>query len=145
MVDEVKCVDCLLCGHDNGWLGSSSKTCQYPLANKFPGVHLCGCHCVFPTATPLIEAKFAVGQRVAFTDECGKRQESEITRIVPIGEYSATELGYAIRGTYGDYVRVAGDITPLIDEQKQEQIQMKVKQEEGTVPFLGCYSAIISP
>ena len=43
---------CTKCGHDSaGWLGSSTtKTCQKPLVDKFPGVHLCGCKCVFPSS-----------------------------------------------------------------------------------------------
>lgn len=47
---------------------------------------------------------------MTFTDEHGQPQTSFITSVVPVGSYSATELGYAIQGTYGDYIRVAGDI-----------------------------------
>lgn len=51
---SVEKVVCTKCGHDNGWLGSTSKACQKPLVDKFPGVHLCGCHCVFPEPQPSV-------------------------------------------------------------------------------------------
>lgn len=58
------------------------------------------------------EPKFKVGDYVEFSDEHGTRKISFVTAIVPVGEYSATELGYAIRGDYGDHIRVADDIRP---------------------------------
>lgn len=60
---------------------------------------------------------FQVGDKVRFEDEHGTPQVSIITRIVPQGEYSADEIGYAITGTYGSYVRVAADIE-LVEPEK---------------------------
>lgn len=69
MSEQVKCVDCLLCGHDNGWLGSTSKTCQKPFPTGYPGgVKLCGCHCVFPTA-PAVPAQ--PGDKPRHKPNCG--------------------------------------------------------------------------
>lgn len=49
---------CINCGHEEEWLGSTSKTCQKPLVPKFPGIQTCGCKCVFTAA-----AKVAIGER----------------------------------------------------------------------------------
>jgi hypothetical protein len=36
------------CGHDEGWLGKETHTCQKPLPDKFPDVQLCLHRCTFP-------------------------------------------------------------------------------------------------
>lgn len=61
---------------------------------------------------------FNVGDRVRFKDEREKERQSVVIAIVPVGSYSATELGYAIRGSYGDYVRVAGDMELVNSDEK---------------------------
>lgn len=45
--DSIVPQTCAECGHEAGWLGSSTKTCQKPLVDRFPGIQICGCHCVF--------------------------------------------------------------------------------------------------
>jgi hypothetical protein len=41
---------CVKCGHEQGWLGSETHTCQKPLVNAYPGIQICGCSCTFPAA-----------------------------------------------------------------------------------------------
>jgi hypothetical protein len=57
-----------------------------------------------------MDETFQVGDKVEFTDEFGKKQQSVITRIVPKGEYSKRGYSYAIKGTYGTYVRSPEEI-----------------------------------
>lgn len=65
------------------------------------------------------QSKFKVGDLVEFADEHGTPKRSNVTAIVPVGEYSSSEPGYAIKGHYGDYVRVASEITLVADERAE--------------------------
>lgn len=56
------------------------------------------------------EMTLEVGDLVEFEDEVGTKRKSKITRIVPIGEYSSEEMGYALEGTFGNYIRLAKDL-----------------------------------
>ena len=56
---------------------------------------------------------FQIGDKVEFTDEFNKKVQSVITRIVPKGEYAKDEIAYAIKGTYGSYVRKEDEIKKI--------------------------------
>ncbi len=38
---------CPTCGHDAGWLGNETKTCQKPLVDAYPGIQICGHACLY--------------------------------------------------------------------------------------------------
>jgi hypothetical protein len=82
-----------------------------------------------------------VGATVDFTDEHGKSRRSKITRIVPIGEFSATEIAYAVGGDFGSYLRTADQLrtveTPDDDDGEPTECECGDKLDsEGNCP--GC-------
>jgi len=62
------------------------------------------------------------GDKVLFTDEKGTVQVGRVVRVVPVGEYSPTEPGYAINtgDGYGSYVRTADKFIVLTADMTTE-------------------------
>ena len=62
---------------------------------------------------------FQVGDKVWFINEFGQRIWSTITAVVPKGLYSKNEIAYAVKGSYGSYVRVASELSHLTNVEKK--------------------------